>query len=429
MNRRSRRDLLQNAAIAGLALSALLLMLLVVSYESGRHGQLPSLNGLLPQTPAGQTPPVSDLTAMAAPVDLVVTSEYGRGGCLLAGGDQAMGEQLLRLVREAMGSAAGAEEVTEEVFRAALNGPGIYCDYLTALPADLLASRLGVELTGVGAVRRILLSAEEEQVRLYLWDGQGPVLRCATALPPGVVREAAALFDTDGTFFAFDSPEDYGHLDPYSVLRTEKAVLPALDAVPAAPDLETLLDRLNFNVHTHVRYPLSDGTVVIEEAPRTLRVHPDGTVRYTGGTSPAEGLLAAAAPREEPGAVEAVLAVGRLVSQLHPDAGDAVWYLSGCEETAEGCRVSMDYLVGGVPVYFSDDRPALEAEISGGAIVSFTLRCRRYTQTQESAVLLPVRQAAAVAEDYPGAYLTLGHVDFLSACRPQWLCRGGGAAG
>lgn len=423
MNRRGRLALLQNTVIAALALSALVLVLLVVSYESGRHGQLPSLDGLLPEAPAGETAPVSDLTGLAAPVDLVVTSEYGRAGCLLSGGDQAMGEQLLRLVREAMGSAAGAEAVTEDVFRAALNGPGVYCDYLTALPMDLFASRLGVELTGTGRVRRILLSAEEEQVRLYLWDGQGAVLRYATALPPGVASEAVSAFDTDGTFFAFEAPEDYGHLDPYSVLRTGRTELSVLDAAPAALDVETLLDSLNFNIHTHVRYPLSDGTVVIEEAPRTLRVHPDGTVRYAGGTAPAEGLLAV--PQGEAGGVEAVLAVGRLASRLHPAAGDAVWYLSGYEETAEGCRVSMDYLIGGVPVYFSDDQPALEAEIADGAIVSFTLRCRQYTQGQESVMLLPVRQAAAVAEDYPGAYLTLGYVDFSSACQPQWLCRGG----
>ena len=81
MSRRRGIEALQNLAIAFLAASALLLVLLVVSYDSGRDGQLPSWQELFPPAGEGGTASASDLTALSAPVDIVVN------GKLLARGD------------------------------------------------------------------------------------------------------------------------------------------------------------------------------------------------------------------------------------------------------------------------------------------------------------------------------------------------------
>ena len=126
MSRRRGIEALQNLAIALLAASALLLVLLVVSYESGRDGRLPSWQELFPPAGEGGTASASDLTALSAPVDIVVTNQYGRGSYLLTADDPAIKEQLTRLLQEALGSAGSVEAVTEDLFRAALDAPGIY---------------------------------------------------------------------------------------------------------------------------------------------------------------------------------------------------------------------------------------------------------------------------------------------------------------
>ena len=169
MSRRRGIEALQNLAIALLAASALLLVLLVVSYESGRDGRLPSWQELFPPAGEGGTASASDLTALSAPVDIVVTNQYGRGSYLLTADDPAIKEQLTRLLQEALGSAGSVEAVTEDLFRAALNAPGVYFDYLVTLPAAIVASRLGAETVLGGQFRRALLSREGEAVRLFLW--------------------------------------------------------------------------------------------------------------------------------------------------------------------------------------------------------------------------------------------------------------------
>lgn len=432
MDRRRVIGVLQNLIIALLASSALLLVLLVVSYENGRDGRLPAWKELFPSV-EGTGPAVSsNLTALSAPVNIVVTNQYGRGSCLLTGDDSAAKEQMTRLLQEALGSAGAVEAVTEDLFRAALDAPGVYFDYLIPLPAAIVASRLGAETDLGGQLRRALLSREGETVRLYLWDGAGAICRYPTAVSADVLTEAVDLFGTDDTFFAFEAGEDYEGLDPYSVLQQGKLSFPSLTAAaaPIVSDIDALLSHLDF-VRNPLRYPEGNGTVVVEDQ-RTLRIRPDGVLLYTGDTPTAAGpLLEAAGGRENPSAIESVLSVHRLMETLLGDEGDASWYLSGYEETAEGCRLRFDYLVNGVPVYFADDVSAMEAEIAHGVIIAFSLRCRQYALNQETVSLLPVRQAAAIAADrYPEGFLTLGYADRSAAVlSPGWLVRQAGSGG
>ena len=51
-----------------------------------------------------------------------------------------------------------------------------------------------------------------------------------------------------------------------------------------------------------------------------------------------------------------------------------------------------------------------------------TLRIRQYTSLEESSLLLPLRQALAVAARHPGTELTIGYVDNGSdTVSAQWL--------
>ena len=78
--------LFQNLIILLLSISALLLLLQVASYEIGEDGSIPALfsrfsDVVIPQD--GQEYSSVDLTSLSAPVNIMVTSDYGRCALLL----------------------------------------------------------------------------------------------------------------------------------------------------------------------------------------------------------------------------------------------------------------------------------------------------------------------------------------------------------
>ena len=66
----------------------------------------------------------------------------------------------------------------------------------------------------------------------------------------------------------------------------------------------------------------------------------------------------------------------------------------------------------GTPLRFSDGTHAASVTIEGQSITGFTLHCRTYTLSDSPALLLPVRQAAAIAASrYPSAELRVCYDD------------------
>ena len=430
MNRQKRINLLQNAAICLLGLSAFLLLLRVISYETGRSGSLSSLPQLVSSAGQAENSTSADLTGMDSPFNLVVTNEYGHSGYLLVSGEEEGLDSLIALLREALGSASSPQAAAESLFREALGSPGIFLDYLSDIPAAILSAQLSIELSYIGSIRQLLITQDTGGgIVLYLRDQAGEVTSCATAVSATALQETVAAFSAGAVFFAFEGDASlYGCLDPYSVLLSGSVQCPVLAAaVPSlATDVDQLLTILDFNPHTMSRYVQSDGTVVVRETSRTLYVRSSGTVTYTGDAQAASPLYQVAAAGEMPTEAEAVLAVLNLAETLLPDEviSSASLYLSSLSSTDKGYTVSLQYHVSGIPVYFYDDTPALTAEIQGDAITRFTLHYRQYTLTSESDTLLPAPLAAAAAQDYSDAFLTVGYIDQGgSAIRPGWLAR------
>jgi hypothetical protein len=195
---------------------------------------------------------------------------------------------------------------------------------------------------------------------------------------------------------------------------------------PLASDSEKLLSLLDFNVHTESRYQLSNGTEVIVESPRSLRIRPDGTIEYSGDEHTASPLFQVYSASAVPTAAEAVLAAWNLTEALFSgtDFSSTTLYLTHIEKTADGYTMKFDYLVGGLPVYFPDESSAMTVTVRNGAITGFTLRLRQYTLSEETYTLLPIRQAAAIAAGYTTPYLTVGYADNGGAAlHPGWLAR------
>jgi len=426
MSKRTAISLLQNAAILLLTISACFLLLRVISYETG----LPiTLSTLFPSALSSQqdSAHATDLSDMPAPYCLVVTGAYGRSSSLPGDSSRPTIESLRSLLQEALGSAERMTTATETDFRTSLSSPGFYLDYLTPLSADIVAGRLGVSFSQPSDIRHILLADEgEDTVALYLWDGSNSVARYQTAASSVALQEAIAAYTADDTFFAFEGGENYAHLNPCTLLRRSTASPQVITAaVPAlASDSDQLLSLLDFNVHTESRYQLSDGTEVIVESPRSLRLRPGGTVEYAADENTDSPLFHVSSANGIPTTADAVLAARSLIEMLFADPAfsSTALYLSRAEQTADGYTLSFQYMVDGLPVYRSDGSSAMTITISGSTITAFTLCWRQYTPGEGSRSLLPARQAAALASDYDAPYMTIGYADNGgSTLLPGWL--------
>ena len=177
---------------------------------------------------------------------------------------------------------------------------------------------------------------------------------------------------------------------------------------------------MGFNPNTQNRYPDASGTQVIMENGRTLRIYADGMVTYLSG---GDDMLSVPADGELPTLLEASLGCGTLLNTLLASTGgEAAIWLKDVRQNGTSTTLSFGYQVGGVPIRFSDGKPAAEITLSGTTVSSMTLRIRQYTALEDTSLLLPLRQALAVAARHPGTELTIGYVDNGSdTVSAQWL--------
>lgn len=423
----------QNLAILGLSVSAMSLLGQVVSFELGLDGSLKALTSQFSDTiiaPSfSDTTHAVDLSTLSAPMNLVVTGEYGRYGSLLVSSSTAGVDQAQALLREALGSAYGGTEVSSDRFQELVAQRGVYFDFLIPVPVSVMSGRLQAEFDPGGSARYYLVTdAGGSTATLYLWDGSGSIRQYSTAVDLSALSQVITAFESNDARFAFEAGEEFSFLDPYTLVTNTRFQAPLLHAATpaAAQAIDDLLSLLDFNPHTNSRYPLSNGTEVVVEYPRTLRVQSDGTILYTGGTEPASSLYQVSSAGESTTQTEAVLAALQLSETLLSYGGidvSSLWF-SGITAIDDGWIVTLDYQVNGIPVYFSDGESAISVEISGTTITAFHCRFRQYSVQESTYPLLPLAQTIAMASSYEDGFLTVGYVDQSGEqLTPTWLVR------
>lgn len=420
--KKSRWDLLQNIAIVLLSASAVTLFAQTQLYTLHPEGGY--LSSLFSSAPVQNTPSITSLMDLSAPVRIAATGAYGRYAELaISTGDSGFSE-LGTLLMEALGSAEIPTACSEEDFRAALGssadyGNSLYFDFGEALPLSILSGLVGAAWTG-GSVsaRQILLQVEDGVVCLYLWDGKRQCSVSATALPAAALTSAVNSYQLGSAFFAFDQQETYDYLSPYSLLTSQFSPLRSLSVSSAIPDPSALMTALSFNPHTNSRYTESSGAEVVVEGDRTLRIRPDGSIAYQGGS---ESLHIAAAG-EIPTETEAVVGAYQLLTALRAGMQDgARLYLQSIQTSGASTVLRFSYQLDGLPIRFLDGSSAAEVVLNGTAVARLTLQMRHYTAEDAAAPLLPLAQALAIAQAYPGSELGIYYVESGSAATVQWL--------
>ena len=420
MKNKRLRGGVQNVCLVLLTLSALFLLArLPMLREIRLPGQVPAL--FSPEASPGGQEEEALPAAMFPSMNLMVTgdSQYGRYGRLCVSADDTSLQQITPQVGEALGSASTAERVSDDVFRRALEGPGLYLE-LTAgqLPLGAAAAWLGERAVDFDQPLRAmaLTIGEADAAQLFLLDGRGDIFRYDTALPASAVRTLCESFSPNGGYFSYETVSE--GVAPYTVLTVEALAPPDLLAeLPAGYSVYNLLTALGLNAHTLSRYTESGGAEVVEESSRTLRITPDGgvTLISRGGSA-----LYRASGR---GLRETLAAAWRLAADLTEGTGASPLYLQAVEAAEGGYTLRFRYQAEGIPIFFSDEEDALTVSYQNGGVASFAYRCRSYGAAEEEpAALLPASMAQAIAAERPGSGLSVGYEDDgtgrLSA---QWL--------
>lgn len=415
--RRDRRNLVQNILITLLSLSAVVLFAQTQLYNLSLTG------GSGEAAPAQSAAPAAEL---AAPVRAAVTGDYGRCGFVaLTTADAAFADPLGRRLLEALGSARDYSPCTGADFLRALRGPSLYYDFLEPLPLSVLAALLGggedVSPREDVSARRLLIAPQDGGAVLYLWDGGESCFRASTAVSADSLEQVIGRYELGDASFAMDGKGPERSLDPCSLLPGQPPELPAFTlGTPLAGGTDWLLSALGFNPRSRTRHTESNGTELIMDGDRTLRIRPDDSVHYQSGDEPSLRVKAAG---ETPTAREAALGAGSLLSGLlSPVSGEARPWLQSLRRSGDVTVLRFGYQLEGVPVRFQDGGFAAEVTLTGSAVTALTLRFRQYEPAEESSLLLPLPQALAVAAAAdPGKELSIGYVERAGECRACWL--------
>lgn len=426
MRKKSKRRFqgaLQNVVILCLILSAGLLLL--------RTGlvRTDALNSMISTVSYPGSPQQDGTINTLQPIHIAVRSSGMCSGWLNETTGGEVFEDFAPLLSEALGSASNAAAVDAAEFRRALENDSIYYDFTASLPLPLIRQWLGSSGSSPRySARSLLLSSlQDATAALYAWDPeQNAYYRWDTTVPSDSLLNTAERHSGSALEFAFLQEAPYHTLTPYTLMAQDRVSLYDLSAkTAAAEDANALLTALEFNVHSHSRYPESNGTEVVVQGMRTLRFVPDGTVLYSGGDD-GVSLLSVEHRGEEATLTECTDAAWRAASTLLRDqTGAATLYLSSASSDESGsATLQFGYLVNGYPVVFPEDY-AVQIQIENNVITAFTLHLRSYTVSDQSRTLLPSLQAVAAARDSDTSReLFCGYYDDGSdTLAPGWLRR------
>lgn len=410
-NPRKWRNVLQNMAITLLAVSAVLLFAQTQLYNLGASAGSTYFSRLVGTSNPAADPGTTGLNGLSAPVRLAVTGSFGRYGDLQLTTAAAEFVAPGALLSEALGSAGALSPCGDAKFWEALNHTSVYYDFLAPLPLSVLAKLTGSLYSGNGFARRLLLSETGDGVTLYLWNEDTGWVNCSTAVTREQLSALVADYELGNAGFAHDNTDEddfFRQLNPYSLFLSEAPEVVFLSASNPLTDINRLLVALDFNPHTNSRWLESDGTEVISEGESSLRIQPNGNVLFQSGPSEALRISSEGGVPTLPMAVTGVEGLlGGLTGTL---SGDAMLYLQSIQQTGDTTVLRFDYHVDGIPIRFSSGKAAAEVTLNGNVVTALSLHFRQYLRGEEPSLLLPLRQAIAIAAAQPGE-LSIGYAD------------------
>jgi hypothetical protein len=325
---------------------------------------------------------------------------------------------------EALGSAGEPVEVTEQEWREALSGAGVFFEFYGAQPLRAVACWLGTEMStgdaaSASASLMCLSKGEDEVLFYYLDNSDEKFYQCDTLS----TLNTDSVTGTSDARFAFEDDAYSEEIDPYTLYIS---TLPQLSEVsvrnPVRSGLssEALLDAFGMNGFVSVPYTEAEGTLVYVGNESTLRVATDGlvTFRQTGSsvlTVPHSGSHAQ---------IEDIIdAAYRLTDEVtSPYRGaDTAISLTGIDYAEGSYVLHFDYQILGICVGVAQDTGAAEITVSGSSITKAEIYLREYSVQEGGVTVLPEKQAAALCASDGGGKPALHYIDSGESVSLCWV--------
>ena len=395
MRREKLASLLRRLLIAALLVSAVLL-----ARETGYYRRaFDRVSGTAAQVESHETPAAlsaTELVRTVRPRAVLVRSPDGSSRASAYAGEET--EEAFRLfsaiLGEVLGSAGEAEPISEELFRAGMETECVFFDFFCELPLGALAQWLGSEMGMVADAQAqcLYLSVSDVNVALSYRGADGGFYRCASAAVSETLRARMEGFAGCGAHLAYTDAL-FPALAPYTVLLDALPEIIGVNGVSAFSGTDTaeLLQTVGMNRFFASSYTEADGTKVFIESEKTLRFSPDGALSFRAGASDGE--------RQAGEGVFAAVnyAYALAVRSIGRSAGEADVLFSGVSEDAPDCyTVTFDYCLNCIPLRFPTGNAA-KIVLRNGHLAELELRLRSYAHTDTPETVLPMRQAAAIA--------------------------------
>lgn len=308
------------------------------------------------------------------------------------------------LLSEALSSADAPQKINERSWRTKLASAGIYLDLYYPIPLSVLSGQLGEGESNSalsGTARRLCLAAEQDgSVSLfYLNEVDGFFYSSATTLSRAIHLDPVLEGQSpNGALFAFEVP-GMERVVPYVLLTSTPRPVIYQSGNPLLTDsarLGELLSMLSFQSRGTQLDPAVGGPLV--EGNDSLRLFDTGLLTFhTIGDSDFRFLL----PDDT---LQSALEYTQKLANTTVGAwcGAASLCLAGVEEDAGRVEISFQYCLDGIPVELPEGNVAARFVVRNGAVTDFSLYFRTYTATDETTLILPELQAAAILDAAAG---------------------------
>jgi len=389
-------EALKNAVIAVLLLNILFLSLLALPVSTISRLPLPGFLAAIlgvPERSAVQDEAGEGHIAAAKPVLLSICQEAGRSS--IRRDPEAMESAYGRFgpfLRTGLTTADGGVDYTDDW--SFLDAPGVLFFYDGNIPTQALCRWLDGQNSAVTDIcSGYALSCEADGVILYTIAGK-EVRRYTTNVSYASFKALLGEYTPDGAEFAYKRQDST--VAPLTLWEAGVAIPDCVTANPVTADFSrALAAALDFNPYGAGTYTDPDGSTVYTENDRSLTVEPEGSVLLAvSGESYTRFHASSASP------TDLIDTAGALLDVVFGTApGEAAVYLCDFWQEGEITRLSYRYHFAGVPVYPT----CAELTFLGSRFADLRCTLRTFEQSSTLSTLLPIPQAAAIAE--PGKRL------------------------
>ena len=285
------------------------------------------------------------------------------------------------ILREALGFASEALEISEDEWRAALLRPGVYFEYATPVKLSVLDGWLDARIPGtIGEVslRRVFVAFGGDKSRIYYQNNDnGLFFASDTASSSGKTQELE-MYTANGAQFAFETGIGASENAPYIL------ILPGNDyydvQAAAAGSVEELLDKvfhaMGHSDETYTDYYESDGALVRVGTQFNISADARGRVKYR--RTDIYPLNGAEQTLSEGEAIEnARIVVADTIGSL--ESGAEVFFESLEYGGGNTWSVFFGYYIAGGRIHLYEDGYAARIIFTEGSITEIEVKLRSFT--------------------------------------------------